>query len=67
MEQRFVAFAVFGSLLPGLQSLDDVDRDQLLTAITQGLQNQDGRARSEISEIYRRLSYQQLRPRYQRS
>ena len=62
MEQRFVAFAVFGSLLPRLQSLDEVDKDQLFTAIAQGLQNQDGRARSEISEVYRRLSYQQIRP-----
>ena len=62
MEQRFVAFAVFGSLLPRLQSLDEVDKDQLTTAIAQGLQNQDGRARSEISEVYHRLSYQQIRP-----
>jgi hypothetical protein len=62
MEQRFVAFAVFGSLLPRLQSLDEVNKDQLTTAIAQGLQNQDGRARSEISEVYHRLSYQQIRP-----
>jgi hypothetical protein len=62
MEQRFVAFAVFGQLLPRLKSFDDVDKDQLLTAISQGLQNQDGRARSEISEVYRRLSYQQVQP-----
>ncbi len=62
MEQRFVAFAVFGRLLPRLQSLDDVDRDLLFTAIAQGLQNQDGRARSEISDVFRRLSYQQIQP-----
>ena len=62
MEQRFVAFAVFGQLLPRLKSFDDVDKDQLLTAISQGLQNQDGRARSEISDVYGRLSYQQIRP-----
>ncbi|MBL8817258.1 MAG: hypothetical protein JNL58_14620 [Planctomyces sp.] len=62
MEQRFVAFAVFGRLLPRLQSFDEIDKDQLLTAIAQGLQNQDGRARSEISDVYGRLSYQQIRP-----
>ena len=62
MEQRFIAFAVFGSLLPRLQSLDDVNKDKLLLAIAQGLKNQDGRARSEISEVYRRLSYQQIQP-----
>jgi hypothetical protein len=45
-----------------LQSLDEVNKDQLTTAIAQGLQNQDGRARSEISEVYHRLSYQQIRP-----
>lgn len=62
MEQRFVAFAVFGQLLPRLKSFDDVDKDQLLKAISQGLQNQDGRARSEISDVYGRLSYQQIQP-----
>ncbi|MGV2336889.1 MAG UNVERIFIED_CONTAM: hypothetical protein LVR18_23295 [Planctomycetaceae bacterium] len=62
MEQRFVAMAVFGTMLPRLQSLDDVDENQLLKAIAQGLRNQDGRARGEISEVYARLGYQQIRP-----
>jgi hypothetical protein len=62
MEQRFVAMAVFGTMLPRLQSLDDVDADRLLAAIAQGLRNQDGRARGEISEVYARLGYQQIRP-----
>ncbi len=62
MEQRFVAMAVFSTLLPRLQSLEDVDQDRLLAAISRGLQNQDGRARGEISEIYHRLNYQQIRP-----
>ena len=39
-----------------------MDRDQLRTAIARGLHNQDGHARSEISEIYRRLSYEELQP-----
>jgi hypothetical protein len=62
MEQRFVSMAVFSTLLPRLHSLDDVDNDRLRLAIAQGLKNQDGRARGEISEIYRRLGYPQIRP-----
>ena len=62
MEQRFVAMAVFSNLLPRLESLQDIDEDRLRTAIRRGLQNQDGRARGEISEIYRRLTYEQIRP-----
>ncbi|MFM8479302.1 MAG: DUF6288 domain-containing protein [Planctomycetaceae bacterium] len=62
MEQRFVSMAVFSTLLPRLQSLDDVDNDRLRLAIAQGLKNEDGRARGEISEIYRRLGYTQIRP-----
>ena len=62
MEQRFVSSAIFSNMMTRMNSLDDVNQDQLRTAIARGLQNQDGRARSEISEIYRRLSYEQLRP-----
>lgn len=62
MEQRFVAFAIFGTMLPRMKSLDEVDKDKLLEAIARVLQNQDGRARSEVSEIYQRLTYQDLRP-----
>jgi hypothetical protein len=60
MEQRFVSSAIFSKMLTNTKSLDGVDRDKLRTAIALGLQNQDGRARSEISEIYRRLSYEEL-------
>lgn len=62
MEQRFVASAIFSKMLTSTQSLDGVGRDKLRTAIARGLQNQDGRARSEISSIYRRLSYEELQP-----
>jgi hypothetical protein len=62
MEQRFVCSAIFGSMLTSTQSLDGVDRDKLRTAIASGLQNQDGRARSEVSEIFSRLSYEEIRP-----
>ncbi len=62
MEQRFASFAIFGKMLSNLKSLDSVDRDNLRNAIARGLQNQDGRARSEISAIYRRLSFEELQP-----
>jgi hypothetical protein len=62
MEQRFVSSAIFTKMLTSTKSLEGVDRDKLRTAIARGLQNQDGHARSEISEIYRRLSYDELEP-----
>ena len=62
MEQRFVSSVIFGQMLTRMESLDGIDLDKLRTAIARGLQNQDGRARSEISEIYSRLSYEQLQP-----
>jgi hypothetical protein len=49
-------------MLTSAKSLEGVDRDKLRTAIARGLQNQDGHARSEISEIYRCLSYEELQP-----
>lgn len=62
MEQRFVSSAIFTRMLNSAKSLEGVDRDQLRTAIARGLQNQDGHARSQISAIYRRLSYDELQP-----
>ena len=62
MEQRFVASAIFSKMLTNTSSLEGVDREQLRNAIAQGLQNQDGQARSEISGVYRRLSYEDLQP-----
>ncbi len=62
MEQRFVSFAIFGELLPATKSLADIDQDQLRSAIANGLRNQDGHARSEISSVLSRLSYEQLQP-----
>jgi len=62
MEQRFVASAIFTKMLNDQTSLEAVDPDQLRNAIASGLLNQDGHARSEISEIYRRLSYDEIKP-----
>lgn len=62
MEQRYFSFAVFGKLLKRHRTLEGVDREKLRTAMTRGLQNQDGRARSQISEIYPLLSFEDIRP-----
>jgi len=62
MEQRYFSFAVFGKLLKRHRTLEGVDRDKLRVAMTRGLQNQDGRARSQISEIYPLLSFEEIRP-----
>ena len=60
MEQRFLSFALFGTLLKN--SLDGVDRDLLRKAVVAGLQNQDGRARSAVGGAYRFLSYEDIKP-----
>ncbi len=62
MEQRYIASAVFGRMLTNAESLEGVDRTQLRGAISRGLQNQDGHARSEISSVYERLSFDELQP-----
>jgi len=60
MEQRYLCFAVFGKMLRN--SLDGVDPGLLQQAVVAGLQNQDGRARGEVSHIYQTLPYEQLKP-----
>ena len=63
MEQRFLCFALFekrGGLLG--RSLEGVDRDKLREAVVAGLQNEDGRARSAIGNIYENLSFQEIKP-----
>lgn len=60
MEQRYLSFAVFGTMLRN--SLDGVDRNQLRTAIEAGLRNQDGRARGTVGRVYNQLSYEEIKP-----
>lgn len=63
MEQRYLSFALFngrGGMLS--RSLDGVDRDQLFKAVRAGLTNEDGRARGSYSSIYKKLSYEELKP-----
>ncbi|MEY4566825.1 MAG: hypothetical protein RLY14_1795 [Planctomycetota bacterium] len=62
MEQRFVSVAIFGELLNATSSLEGIDQDKLRQAIANGLRNQDGLARSEISSVFGRLDYEELRP-----
>lgn len=60
MEQRHLCDVVFGSMLRN--SLEGVDRDLLRKAIAAGLRNQDGRARTTTSGIYKHLSFEEIKP-----
>jgi len=60
MEQRYLCFSVFGTMLKN--SLDGVDRKQLNKAVAAGLRNEDGRARSDIAGVYKMLSYKEIEP-----
>ncbi len=60
MEQRYLCFSVFGTMLKS--SLDGVDRALLNKAVAAGLRNQDGRARSNIAGVYKMLSYKEIEP-----
>jgi hypothetical protein len=60
MEQRYLCFAVFGTMLK--KSLEGVDRDLLAKAVAAGLRNQDGRARGAIGGVYGQLSYEEIKP-----
>ena len=60
MEQRYLCFTLFGTMLK--RSLDGVDRDLLRKAVAAGLRNQDGRARGDAGGIYKQLSYDELKP-----
>lgn len=62
MEQRYLCGAVFEKMLNGARKLEGVDREQLRTAIARGLQNQDGHARSKVSRIYERLTFEEIQP-----
>lgn len=63
MEQRFLCFALFEKR-DGLlgKSLEGVDREELRKAVVAGLQNEDGRARSTLGNIYEKLSFEEIQP-----
>ena len=60
MEQRFLSFALFDTL--PAKVLDTADRALVFQAVTAGLRNEDGRSRSSIASIYKRLDYDAARP-----
>lgn len=63
MQQRYLAFTLFntrGGMLG--RTLEGVDRDLLFDAVRAGLTNEDGRARSSFSSVYRNLSYNEIKP-----
>jgi hypothetical protein len=61
MEQRFLSFTVFGTMLKK-HELDNVDKDLLREAVAAGLRNEDGRARASFSGLYQQLSLEELEP-----
>lgn len=60
MEQRFLCIAVFSTMLS--DSIEGVDRKLLHKAISAGLKNQDGSARSSVGTVYRTLSTEEIKP-----
>ncbi len=64
MEQRYLCFAVFGTMLrnAAIDGVDGVDGDLLRKAIAAGLNNEDGRARGAIGGVYGRFSFEQIKP-----
>jgi len=60
MEQRYLCDVVFSRMLKN--SLEGVDKDALHKAILAGLRNEDGRARSTVGGIYKRLGYEEIKP-----
>jgi hypothetical protein len=62
MQQRYLSFALFDRDGMLGRSLEDVDRPALYKAVRAGLKNEDGRARGSIGSVYRRLSFEEIRP-----
>jgi HEAT repeat protein len=63
MQQRFISMALLGSRTELLgPSLEGVDRKQLDRAVRSGLQNEDGWCRSNVANLYSRLSYEEIKP-----
>jgi HEAT repeat protein len=63
MEQRYLCGAMFNNRSGLLgRSLEGIDRKQLLEAIRQGLENEDGRARGALASVYENLTFNELKP-----
>ena len=63
MQQRYFTGALFGARNGLLgHSLENVDRNQLYSAVRAGLKNEDGAARGVFSTVYKNLSPQEIKP-----
>jgi hypothetical protein len=62
MQQRYLSFALFERNGMLGRSLEGVDRTALYKAVRAGLKNEDGRARGSIGSVYRRLSFEEIKP-----
>jgi hypothetical protein len=62
MEHRYLCEILFER--PGLlkNSLEGVDRKELIAAVRMGLQNEDGKARSATSSTFKNLSFDEIKP-----
>jgi len=62
MEQRYLCQIIFDR--PGMlkNSLDGVDRQELIAAVRVGLRNEDGHARSAASSIFKSLTFDEIKP-----
>lgn len=63
MLQRYLCFALFDrrhGMLRG--SLEGVDHEALYRAVRVGLANEDGRARGAVRNVYKNLSYEEIKP-----
>jgi hypothetical protein len=60
MEQRYLCDVVFTGMLRN--SLEGVDKDALRKAVAAGLQNQDGRARTNTANVFRHLPDADIEP-----
>ncbi len=63
MQQRYLSVALFDEREGMLgRSLDGVDRTLLYGAVRAGLINEDGHSRGSIGSVYRKLTYEEIKP-----
>jgi hypothetical protein len=62
MQQRYLSFALFSEQGMIRESLNGIDREALYKAVRAGLKNEDGRARSSLTSVYRNLSFKEIKP-----
>ena len=60
MEQRYLNFAIFDKMLK--KSIDGVDRKLLNKAVIAGLENEDGRSRGSVANVYKQLTFDEIKP-----